>query len=439
MSVAIDVRDLLGQPGASRSRAPRRAGPGPRDRGLASVREDEPVDGRPALRERGRGDPGDGPGRGDHGPGVCPLPANRSSAPFSIEVAGAVRARRRPEDDRVSARPRAPSTSSRWSVTPWCRRCRSPRCAGPTAWACASGAGATATSASARCEPERRTPRWAGRRSQQWRRTDELSEERCRPRREAQQDPDVERAGDVEGRPALVQRVPAVPPGEAAPSGVPELRVLCGSARSWRSSRARGRPVPRLRDAPREGPRPPVQRSGAAPGRPDPPQLRVRAGGPVTNERLEFLGDAVLGIVVTDMVYRAFPQRSEGELAKLRAAMVNMSTLASVAGGLGLGEAVLLGKGEELSGGREKACDPGRRLRGRPGSDLSRPGPAPRPTGSSSGCSGPASRPTSGARGTGTTRRSCRRRAPRTWGACRSTGWRSGGRITRRSSRRRSS
>jgi ribonuclease-3 len=74
-----------------------------------------------------------------------------------------------------------------------------------------------------------------------------------------------------------------------------------------------------------------------------------------TNERLEFLGDAVLGLVVTDLVYRAFPDRSEGELAKLRAAMVNMTMLAEVARELGIGEEVLLGKGEELSGGRNKA------------------------------------------------------------------------------------
>jgi ribonuclease-3 len=74
-----------------------------------------------------------------------------------------------------------------------------------------------------------------------------------------------------------------------------------------------------------------------------------------TNERLEFLGDAVLGLIVTDLVYRSFRDRSEGELAKLRAAMVNMTMLADVARELGLGEEILLGKGEELSGGRDKA------------------------------------------------------------------------------------
>jgi ribonuclease-3 len=73
------------------------------------------------------------------------------------------------------------------------------------------------------------------------------------------------------------------------------------------------------------------------------------------NERLEFLGDAVLGIVVTDMAFREFPEMPEGELAKLRAAIVNMGALADVARDLGLGRFILLGKGEEMSGGRDKS------------------------------------------------------------------------------------
>ena len=75
----------------------------------------------------------------------------------------------------------------------------------------------------------------------------------------------------------------------------------------------------------------------------------------VTNERLEFLGDAVLGLVVTDLAFREFPDLAEGDLAKLRAATVNMTSLADVAAELGLGDLVLLGRGEELSGGRHKA------------------------------------------------------------------------------------
>jgi len=75
----------------------------------------------------------------------------------------------------------------------------------------------------------------------------------------------------------------------------------------------------------------------------------------INNERLEFLGDSVLGLVVTDMAYATYPEMPEGQLAKLRAAIVNMQALADVARGLGVGDIVLLGKGEESSGGRGKA------------------------------------------------------------------------------------
>jgi ribonuclease-3 len=75
----------------------------------------------------------------------------------------------------------------------------------------------------------------------------------------------------------------------------------------------------------------------------------------VTNERLEFLGDAVLGLVVTDLAYHEFPDLPEGQLAKLRAAIVNMNALADVARDLGLGACIKLGKGEEASGGHDKA------------------------------------------------------------------------------------
>jgi ribonuclease III len=76
--------------------------------------------------------------------------------------------------------------------------------------------------------------------------------------------------------------------------------------------------------------------------------------GTSSNERLEFLGDAVLGLVVTDHLYRTYPDLPEGELAKVRASVVNSAALAEVAASLNMGEAVLLGKGEDQSGGREK-------------------------------------------------------------------------------------
>ena len=81
-------------------------------------------------------------------------------------------------------------------------------------------------------------------------------------------------------------------------------------------------------------------------------------GGLPTNERLEFLGDSVLGVVVTTALFNDHPDLPEGQLAKLRASVVNMRALADVARGLGpagLGPHLLLGKGEETTGGRDKA------------------------------------------------------------------------------------
>jgi ribonuclease-3 len=78
-------------------------------------------------------------------------------------------------------------------------------------------------------------------------------------------------------------------------------------------------------------------------------------GGLPTNERLEFLGDSVLGLIVTDTLFNEYPDLPEGQLAKLRAAVVNMRALAGVARGLRLGAYVRLGKGEEGTGGRDKS------------------------------------------------------------------------------------
>jgi ribonuclease-3 len=80
-------------------------------------------------------------------------------------------------------------------------------------------------------------------------------------------------------------------------------------------------------------------------------------GGLPTNERLEFLGDSVLGLVVTTALFHTHPDLPEGRLAKLRASVVNSRALADVARGLGplgLGPYLLLGKGEETTGGRDK-------------------------------------------------------------------------------------
>ena len=78
-------------------------------------------------------------------------------------------------------------------------------------------------------------------------------------------------------------------------------------------------------------------------------------GGLPTNERLEFLGDSVLGLVVTEHLYSSYPDLSEGQLAKLRAAVVNSRALADVARGLDLGSFIYLGRGEISTGGRDKS------------------------------------------------------------------------------------
>ncbi len=74
----------------------------------------------------------------------------------------------------------------------------------------------------------------------------------------------------------------------------------------------------------------------------------------VSYERLEFLGDAVLQLIVTRYLYDKYDQLAEGEMAKVRAAVVNQKTLATIARKLQIGDSILLGQGEETSGGRNK-------------------------------------------------------------------------------------
>ena len=74
----------------------------------------------------------------------------------------------------------------------------------------------------------------------------------------------------------------------------------------------------------------------------------------LSNERLEFLGDSVLGMLVAEYLYRNFPDRPEGELTRMRADMVCETTLAAAANRIGLGDHLLLGHGEEQGGGRSR-------------------------------------------------------------------------------------
>ena len=78
---------------------------------------------------------------------------------------------------------------------------------------------------------------------------------------------------------------------------------------------------------------------------------------PTSNERLEFLGDAVLGLIVAEKLYQDFPQFTEGEMTKLRSALVRRDTLARMARAIRLGDYLYLGKGEEASGGRHKPAN----------------------------------------------------------------------------------
>ena len=77
-------------------------------------------------------------------------------------------------------------------------------------------------------------------------------------------------------------------------------------------------------------------------------------GGVADNESLEFLGDAVLGFIIADMLCRECPESNEGEKSKLKASLVSTSSLARLSGALQLGDYLLLGRGEEMSGGRSK-------------------------------------------------------------------------------------
>jgi len=77
-------------------------------------------------------------------------------------------------------------------------------------------------------------------------------------------------------------------------------------------------------------------------------------GNPPNNERLEFLGDSVLGFVVTEHIYRLLPDLPEGEMTKVKNAVVSATALAEAANQIGLGDFLRLGKGEEQTGGRQK-------------------------------------------------------------------------------------
>jgi ribonuclease-3 len=190
---------------------------------------------------------------------------------------------------------------------------------------------------------------------------------------------------------------PCLPPAEAAARGLPELRSIRRPARRH-AGLITGRTFDSVADRAIRGPEHDRTALLAQLGVEIDPELLTLAlthrsyayenGGLPTNERLEFLGDSVLGVIVTERLYRSHPDLPEGQLAKLRASVVNMNALASVARTLGepgtepagaadarvvdaaasavgarpgeaaergLGRYLYLGRGEELTGGRGKA------------------------------------------------------------------------------------
>jgi ribonuclease-3 len=78
------------------------------------------------------------------------------------------------------------------------------------------------------------------------------------------------------------------------------------------------------------------------------------SGGVIDNESLEFLGDSILGFVIADMLFREFPQHNEGQKSKLKASIVSATSLGRLGDRIGLGDYLILGRGEEKTGGRQK-------------------------------------------------------------------------------------
>jgi ribonuclease-3 len=152
--------------------------------------------------------------------------------------------------------------------------------------------------------------------------------------------------GTLEGGGPDLFRMPTVPPSEAAAPRLRELRLL--------------RRPPGSRDGVTTTA---IQVLGAPDGGGQLYELALthrsfafeQASPAPHNERLEFLGDAILETVVTDLIYTTYPDLSEGEMARLRASVVNTHALADIARSIGLGDEMKLGRGEEASGGRDKA------------------------------------------------------------------------------------
>ena len=144
----------------------------------------------------------------------------------------------------------------------------------------------------------------------------------------------------VSDRPYLGELKRPQPPWPKGPS---DIRTACHGPTGFPRA-ASGRLVPKLR---------PTARGSSA------QLLRQREPGELSgsNERLEFLGDALIGLVIADHLYRRFPDQAEGELTMMRSLLVRGETLARIANSLDLGQYLLMGRGEEAGGGRDRASN----------------------------------------------------------------------------------
>jgi ribonuclease-3 len=167
-------------------------------------------------------------------------------------------------------------------------------------------------------------------------------------RTEETKDPleDADAPRSLEDRSSDVFVMSAVSPAEDASSGVPQLRLLRRPPGGRDGIEALGLDELGFPEQPTGVYELALTHRSFAFEQPEPIEH---------NERLELLGDSVLGVIVTELIYKAYSDLSEGEMARLRAAVVNTIALADLARRLDIGQSIRLGKGEEATGGRDKS------------------------------------------------------------------------------------
>ena len=373
MTIGVDrrPRSASGHPGTSRRRTSAARSTDLGDRAGRACTTDDADRGRPAAGVGRRGHPGHRAAcSGTLGAAVRSMPEGLRTARSRWRCTSCSRPRPTTDDaTTIRSIPRAGSTPTRWSATRSASSCRSLAAAQPRLpRALCSVCGGDRNLGECPGDHPSIDPRWAGlEHAAPGARGPELNRHR-RPRKEATRWPSRrrsrarrgarKRAANWKARRPAYARMPAVPAAQAPAPRVRQLRVL------RRPPGRRGR-VTRVSAVPS---RPPLDALDRALGVAfHDAALREAAlthrsyafeqrHSTVTNERLEFLGDSVLGLVVTDMAYRPIPDLPEGSLAKLaRGDREHDRRSPTSRAALGLGGIVLLGKGEEHRGGRDKS------------------------------------------------------------------------------------